>query len=130
MSVLAQVCSSGSGPYQVLSPCDYGTSASLVSITKMTQFVTGVDRQATCAGHRGLALQALTAVIERSKETTMMGIERELKDAAASLERCAITPLMPSPVSPSHKTLCCLEMGGPCLALMTEVMPQVGHAMQ
>lgn len=31
--------------------------------------------------------QALTAVIERSKETTMMGIERELKDAAASLER-------------------------------------------
>ena len=34
-------------------------------------------------------MQALTAVIERSKETTMMGIERELKDAAASLERCA-----------------------------------------
>ena len=33
-------------------------------------------------------VQALTAVIERSKETTMMGIERELKDAAASLERC------------------------------------------
>ena len=33
------------------------------------------------------AMQALTAVIERSKETTMMGIERELKDAAASLER-------------------------------------------
>ena len=32
-------------------------------------------------------VQALTAVIERSKETTMMGIERELKDAAASLER-------------------------------------------
>ena len=32
-------------------------------------------------------MQALTAVIERSKETTMMGIERELKDAAASLER-------------------------------------------
>lgn len=36
----------------------------------------------------GWDVQALTAVIERSKETTMMGIERELKDAAASLERC------------------------------------------
>ncbi|CAL5220118.1 g2073 [Coccomyxa viridis] len=39
------------------------------------------------------AIKALTAVIERSKETTMMGIERELKDAAASLERCNETAI-------------------------------------
>lgn len=45
-------------------------------------------------------MQALTAVIERSKETTMMGIERELKDAAASLERCA------------HLSLTCLQDRG------------------
>ena len=43
--------------------------------------------------HVCLAMQALTAVIERSKETTMMGIERELKDAAASLERYDIASL-------------------------------------
>lgn len=38
-------------------------------------------------------LQALTGVIKRSKATTMMGLERELKDAAATLERCNPTAL-------------------------------------
>ena len=33
--------------------------------------------------------QALTSVIERSTATTMMGMEKELKDAASSLERQA-----------------------------------------
>lgn len=33
------------------------------------------------------AAQALTTVIERSEATTMMGLEKELKEAAASLER-------------------------------------------
>lgn len=32
-------------------------------------------------------VQALTSVIERSTATTMMGLEKELKDAASSLER-------------------------------------------
>ncbi len=31
--------------------------------------------------------QALTSVIERSEATTMMGLEKELKEAAQSLER-------------------------------------------
>ena len=31
--------------------------------------------------------QALTSVIERSTATTMMGLEKELKDAASSLEK-------------------------------------------
>lgn len=34
--------------------------------------------------------QALTSVIERSTATTMMGLEKELKDAASSLERHAL----------------------------------------
>jgi len=33
--------------------------------------------------------QALTNVIKRSKASTMMGLDQELKEAAASLERCA-----------------------------------------
>ena len=33
--------------------------------------------------------QALTSVVERSKATTMMGLEKELKEAAHSLERRA-----------------------------------------
>ena len=33
--------------------------------------------------------QALTSVIERSEATTMMGLEKELKEAAQSLERRA-----------------------------------------
>ena len=36
-----------------------------------------------------LLAQALTNVIKRSKATTMMGLEKELKEAAAALERCA-----------------------------------------
>ena len=38
--------------------------------------------------------QALTTVIERSTATTMMGLEKELKDAASSLERQACLPLL------------------------------------
>lgn len=34
--------------------------------------------------------QALTSVIERSEATTMMGLEKELKEAAQSLERRVI----------------------------------------
>ena len=37
--------------------------------------------------------QALTGVIKRSRATTMMGIERELKEAAATLERCNATAI-------------------------------------
>ena len=37
--------------------------------------------------------QALTGVIKRSAATTMMGLERELKDAAATLERCNATAI-------------------------------------
>lgn len=41
--------------------------------------------------------QALTNVIKRSKASTMMGLDQELKEAAASLERCA----------PSVRVPCC-----------------------
>ena len=37
--------------------------------------------------HSVLAMQALTSVVERSGATTMMGLEKELKEAAQSLER-------------------------------------------
>lgn len=43
--------------------------------------------------HPSLPPQALTGVIKRSKASTMMGLERELKDAAATLERCNPTAL-------------------------------------
>ncbi|BDA47107.1 Translation initiation factor eIF-2B subunit alpha [Coccomyxa sp. Obi] len=39
------------------------------------------------------AIKALTTVIERSTATTMMGLEKELKDAASSLERCNETAI-------------------------------------
>lgn len=35
--------------------------------------------------------QALTTVIESSTATTMMGLEKELKDAASSLERYLVS---------------------------------------
>lgn len=37
--------------------------------------------------------QALTTVIKNSTAQTMMGLERELKDAAASLQRCNPTAI-------------------------------------
>ncbi|KAL4440747.1 hypothetical protein ABPG77_000456 [Micractinium sp. CCAP 211/92] len=39
------------------------------------------------------AIQALTTVIKNSTAQTMMGLERELKDAAASLQRCNPTAI-------------------------------------
>ncbi|KAK9840552.1 hypothetical protein WJX81_000785 [Elliptochloris bilobata] len=39
------------------------------------------------------AIKALTNVIQRSKAQTMMGLEKELKEAAASLERCNETAI-------------------------------------
>lgn len=39
------------------------------------------------------AIQALTTVIKKSGSTTMMGLERELKDAAASLQNCNPTAI-------------------------------------
>lgn len=39
------------------------------------------------------AIQALTTVIKNSTSTTMMGLERELKDAAASLQNCNPTAI-------------------------------------
>lgn len=39
------------------------------------------------------AIQALTTVIRNSTATTMMGLERDLKDAAASLQRCNPTAI-------------------------------------
>jgi len=39
------------------------------------------------------AIQALTTAISRSKATTMMGLERDLKDAAASLQRYSPTQI-------------------------------------
>ena len=38
-------------------------------------------------------LQALTSVILKSTSSTMMGLEKELKEAAASLQRSAKPPL-------------------------------------
>lgn len=37
------------------------------------------------------AITALTAVVKRSSATTMMGVQKELKDAAACLQRCIIS---------------------------------------
>lgn len=45
------------------------------------------------------AIHALTTVIRKSTATTMMGLERELKDAAHSLQRC-------NPTAISLKTGC------------------------
>jgi translation initiation factor eIF-2B subunit alpha len=39
------------------------------------------------------AIQALTTVIKKSGSTTMMGLERELKDAASSLQNCNPTAI-------------------------------------
>ena len=39
------------------------------------------------------AIQALTSVIKASTAQTMMGLEKELKDAAASLQRCNPTSI-------------------------------------
>lgn len=36
------------------------------------------------------AIKALTGVIKRSTAQTMMGLEKELKDAAAALQRCVL----------------------------------------
>ena len=38
-------------------------------------------------------LQALTSVILKSTSSTMMGLEKELKEAAASLQRSAVPHL-------------------------------------
>jgi translation initiation factor eIF-2B subunit alpha len=39
------------------------------------------------------AIRALTSVVKNSSAQTMMGLEKELKDAAASLERCHETAI-------------------------------------
>lgn len=39
------------------------------------------------------AIQALTTVIKNSSAQTMMGLEKELKDAAASLQNCNPTAI-------------------------------------
>jgi translation initiation factor eIF-2B subunit alpha len=39
------------------------------------------------------AIRALTSVVKNSSAQTMMGLEKELKDAAASLERCNPTAI-------------------------------------
>jgi translation initiation factor eIF-2B subunit alpha len=40
-----------------------------------------------------VAIKILTSVIERSKATTMMGLEKEIKEAAAVLRRCVLSCL-------------------------------------
>ena len=43
-----------------------------------------------------VAIKTLTSLIMQSEATTMMGLEKEVKEAAAALQRCVHTPHTPS----------------------------------
>lgn len=55
------------------------------------------------------AIRALTGVIRNSEAQTMMGLERELKDAAASLQRCDVAraPAHAHPPTPTRMHAYC-----------------------
>ena len=68
-------------------------TAVAVAAIKVRRVYSNRNTQAPCSSLKALSClihcwrQALTSVIERSEATTMMGLEKELKEAAQSLER-------------------------------------------
>jgi hypothetical protein len=83
-------------PAYLTSSCASGASANFNEILPKTAIDRLVKEYQTCTRDNPkmavatVAIKTLTSLIVNSQATTMMGLEKEIKEAAAALQRCRV----------------------------------------